>query len=117
MYVRSMKYPSLSLISIIQKPKYISLTKTTSTGILLTTLYTKQIKRQSYLHRKSEHAETLKRSIPYSQALRLKRICATTEDSTDQSNVLANRLVERGYNKNEIQQEISKTFTIKQLIY
>ena len=36
------------------------------------TFNNKEIDRQSYLHRKSEHPETLKRSIPYLQALRLK---------------------------------------------
>ena len=46
----------------------------TSTGKLLTTQYKKEIDQQSYLHTKSEHPETLKQSIPYSQALSLKRI-------------------------------------------
>ena len=34
---------------------------------------------KSYFHLKSEHPETLKQSVPYSQALRLKRICTTKE--------------------------------------
>ena len=37
----------------------ITITKT-STGKLLTTLYSKEIDQQSYLHRKSEHPETHK---------------------------------------------------------
>ena len=40
------------------------------------------------LHQKSEHPETLKQSIPSSQALRLKRICITQEDFTEQSKAL-----------------------------
>ena len=88
----------------------ITITKA-STGKLLTTLYKKKIDRQSYLHRKSKHPETHKQSIPYSQALRLKIICTREEDFTDQSKALTNRLVKRGYNENEIKQEISKTFT------
>ena len=48
--------------------------------------------------------------MPYSEALRLKRICTTEEDFTDQSKALTKRLVERGYNENEIKQQISKTF-------
>ena len=41
----------------------------------------------------------------------MKRICTTKEDFTEQSKALAKRLVERGYNENEIQQQISKAFT------
>ena len=35
-----------------------------------TKLYKKNLDRQAYLHRKSEHPESLKRSIPFSQNLR-----------------------------------------------
>ena len=52
------------------------------------------------------------KSIPYSQALRLKRICTTKENFTKQSKVLIKWLVERSYNENRIQQQFSKTFTI-----
>ena len=69
----------------------ITITKT-STGKLLTTLYRKEIDRQSYLHRKSEHPETLKRNI----ALRLKTTCITKKDFTEQPKALTKRLVERG---------------------
>ena len=50
---------------------------------------------------KPEHAETLKRSIPYSQALRLKRIRTTEEEITEQSKALTKKLVERGYNEDD----------------
>ena len=45
--------------------------------------------------------------------MRLKRIYTKEEDLTEQSKALTKRLVERGYNENEIQQQISKTFTIE----
>ena len=44
---------------------------------LQTTLYKKPTDRQSYLHANSEHPRSLKESIRYSQALRVKRICST----------------------------------------
>ena len=88
----------------------ISITKT-SPGKPLTTLYNKEIDRKSYLHQNSEHPETLKRSISYSQPLRLKRICTTVEDFTEQSKALTKRLIKIGYDENEIKQQISKTFT------
>ena len=40
-----------------------------------TTLYKKPTDRQNYVHSKSTHPFLLKKSIAYSQALRLKRIC------------------------------------------
>ena len=46
---------------------------------LCTTLHVKPTDRQSYLHHKSYHPTASKRSITYSQALRIRKIC--TEDS------------------------------------
>ena len=72
--------------------------KNSPLGKLLTTQSRKQIDRQSYTHRKSEHPEDF--------------LCTTQEDFKEQSAVLSERLIERGYNKNEVQQQISKTNTI-----
>ena len=77
---------------------------------LLATLYRKEIDRHSHLYQKSEHPETLKQSIPYSQ--RLKKICTTEGDFTEHFKALTKWLVERGYNEKEIKQQISKTFMI-----
>ena len=42
-----------------------------------TTLYHKPTDQQAFLRPKSEYARSLKSSIPYSQALILKKICST----------------------------------------
>ena len=52
----------------------------TSQNRLQTTLYKKPTDCQNYLHAKSAHPLSLKKSIPYSQALRIKRICSTFEE-------------------------------------
>ena len=44
---------------------------------LETKLYRKESGRQDYLHCTSEHPEFLKRSMPFAQAFRLRRICST----------------------------------------
>ena len=45
------------------------------------TLNRKPTDQQSYLHTYSDHPKSLKKSIPYSQTLRIKTICSTlTED-------------------------------------
>ena len=46
---------------------------------LQTKLYKKPTDRQNYLHRKYEHPESLKKNIPYSQALRIKWVCSNEE--------------------------------------
>ena len=47
---------------------------------LYTKIYRKQTDCQTFLNINSEHAKSLKISIPYSQALRIKRICSKTTD-------------------------------------
>ena len=46
-------------------------------SMLQTTIYRKQTDRQNYLDARSEHSKLLKDSIPYSQALQIKRICSS----------------------------------------
>ena len=44
------------------------------------TLYHKPTDQEAFLHAKSEHPRSLKTRIPYSQALRLKKICSTSTE-------------------------------------
>ena len=52
--------------------------------------------RQSYLHAKCDHPASLKKSIAYSQILRVKRICSTKQ------------FTKRGYDLSSIETEIKK---------
>ena len=58
---------------------------------------------QTFLNINSEHPNSLKAGIPYSQALRIKRICSKTTTFE-----LKERLVNQGYNKKSIDQQFSK---------
>ena len=76
-------------------------------GKLQTTLYIKPTDRQSYLHSKSYHPSSCKRSIAYSQALQIRRICSYVEFE-HHSKKMSNKLVERGYAPDLIAEQISK---------
>lgn len=77
-------------------------------GKLHTTLYIKPTDRQSYLHNKSYHPNSCKRSITYSQALRIKRICSEPREFVKHVNKLATKLIERGYQHKMINEQIEK---------
>ena len=49
---------------------------------LRTKIFRKKADRQTFLKINSEHPKSLKNSLPYSQALRIKRICSTKKDLT-----------------------------------
>ena len=75
---------------------------------LQTTLYKKPTDCQNYLHAKSTHPFKLRKSTPYSQALRIKRICSTFEEYRKISQDLIKRFVEKGYNELTIRKQIER---------
>ena len=62
-------------------------------------VYVKPTERQSYLHSKSEHPNSTKKSIAHSQALRFNKICYSRSDLRNSCKRLLNTLTKRGYNK------------------
>ena len=75
---------------------------------LSTTLYTKPTDRRAYLHSKSYHPESTKKSIAYSQAARLRRICTNTDDFWLHANKLKQDLMNRGYDQAILSREIDR---------
>ena len=73
-----------------------------------TTLFTKPTDRKAYLHRKSYHPSSTKKSIAFSQACRLRRICTDLTDFWEHANKLKNDLVARGYKEHEVSREIQR---------
>ena len=73
---------------------------------LQTTLYKKQTDCTNYLLAKSAHPFSLKKSIPYSQALRIKRICSTFQEYRKHSQDLIKRFVEKSYNEPTVRKQI-----------
>lgn len=66
-------------------------------GKLITDLYVKPTDTHQYLHASSCHVYHSKRSIPYSQALRLNRICSEPQFFDQRCNQLEEWLAKRGY--------------------
>jgi hypothetical protein len=66
-------------------------------GRLKTDLHTKPTNKQLYLDFTSNHPDHCKRSIPYSQALRVIEKCSNTTDRDGQLEILRNKFQERSY--------------------
>ena len=66
-------------------------------GHLHTDLYTKPTDAHLYLHYTSFHPKHQKRSLPYSQALRLRRICSSTDTFIEATRKMHANFTARGY--------------------
>ena len=81
---------------------------------LQTTLYKKPTDRQNYLH--SEHPYSLKKSIGYSQALRIKRICSTQNEFEKHSSNLLQQLKNKGYHHDTLKEQIEKARVLERTL-
>ena len=79
---------------------------------LKTDLYTKPTDTHQYLEFSSCHPYHTKRSIPYSQALRLRRICSEEEDFSKRISQLKQWLYSRGYDKKMVDEQIKEACKI-----
>ena len=79
---------------------------------LQTTLYQKPTDQQSYLQANSDHPKSLKRSIPYSQVLRIKTICSTLTEYKKHCAIPKPNFIERGYEENILKDKIDKVENI-----
>ena len=68
-------------------------------GKITTDLYVKATDSHQYLHSSSCHPHHCKKGIPYSQALRLNRICSDPISFDRRCNDLEKWLIERGYSE------------------
>ena len=76
--------------------------------MIQTTIYRKQTDRQNYLHARSEHPKLLKDSMPYSQALRIKRICSSQQEFLSHTAKMINQFQKREHDRSLIEQQINK---------
>ena len=76
-------------------------------GRVETDLHVKPTSKHQYLHTKSCHPKHCKTAIPYSQALRIKRICSEGENISLRTNQLKHHLSKRGYSDQLLDSEIN----------
>ena len=67
------------------------------TGLIQTRLYSKPTDAHLYLHYSSGHHKSTKEAIPYSQALRARRICSTDLDFHSALDNMMEHFLKRGY--------------------
>jgi hypothetical protein len=76
-------------------------------GLLKTKLYEKPTDKHMYLHKRSDHPKTVKKSIPYGLGVGVKRICDDKEEYEKERSKIKERLT-RGYNSNLIEKQLLK---------
>ena len=77
-------------------------------GYFSTDLYVKPTDTHQFLHPSSCHPFHCKKAIPFSQALRLNRICSEDKDFENRCEDLYDWLKERGYNHHLIDEQIKR---------
>ena len=77
-------------------------------GQVDTDLYVKPTDKHQYLTYNSCHSRGCKTSIPYAQAMRLKRICSTQEAFERRAEELTEFLVHRGYQRNMVRLRVQR---------
>jgi hypothetical protein len=75
---------------------------------LITDLYVKPTDTHQYLHPSSCHPYHCKKAIPYSQALRLNRICSREDDFENRCEDLCDWLIDRGYKPRLVEEQIQR---------
>ena len=83
-------------------------------GNISTDVYQKPTDTHPYLHWTSAHPPHLKRSIPYSQALRLRRICSSTDTLKKRILEYSDFFVACGYAQRKVLHEMQKVLTLTQ---
>ena len=88
----------------------------TNDGSISTDLYTKPTDKHQHLLYSSCHPLHTKKAIPFSLALRLRRICSTDETFNLRAAQLTTYLLKRGYKRNFVTKQIQRAANIPRTI-
>ena len=81
-------------------------------GVIQTDLYCKPTDKHQHLLFSSCHPRHTKKAIPFSLALRLRRICSTDHAFNTRTAELTSYLLKRGYNRNFLSRQIKRAANI-----
>ena len=95
-----------------EKVNFLDTTVHLDGGKIWTDLYTKPTDSHSYLHYNSAHPAHSKKSLPYSQLLRVRRICSREEDFLKHSGMILYHFKERGYPVDLLQEALTRVLRI-----
>ena len=87
---------------------YLDVQVINNNGVIETDLYTKPTGKYQYLFHTSCHPKGCKKSVPYAQALRLRRICSTSAAFEHRAADLTKYLVYRGYQEKFVRDQINR---------
>ena len=87
--------------------------KTNTSGIISTTLYSKPTNSYNYLLYSSEHPRHILNGIPYSQFLRIRRICSDDTDFKKNAFMLSTHFVRRGFPKHLILSALKRCLALR----
>ena len=83
-------------------------------GAIFTDLHIRPTDGHQFLHYKSSHPNHIKNSIPYSQALRISRLCSSQEDFSAHISNLKDWFLARDYPQKVVSEQIEKVVFGKQ---
>ena len=103
-------HPTIKFIAEYSRAKinFLDVTVMNKGNQLVTNLHVKPTDTHQYLHTSSCHLSHCKNSIPFSQTLRLNRICSENKFFDKQWNELEVWLKERGYSDKLVRRQILK---------
>jgi len=87
----------------------------TQDNIIETSLYQKPMSKHLYMHYKSNHPKHLLNSLPYSQGLRIIRICSKESDRRRELTTLYSKFSSRGYPKHVLNTCNNRIMNIERL--
>ena len=91
---------------------FLDVTVSLHNGIIETDLFTKHTDKHQHLLSSSCHPHHTKKAIPFSLALRLRRICSTDAKFKHRINELKTYLFARGYNNNLLEKQFLRAANI-----
>ena len=110
-------HPNINFIQQSNKEfiNFLDLTVSLLDNKVSTDLYVKPTDRHHYLHHSSSHLDHTKKSIVYSQTLRLSMICSVETDLVRHKKEIKSWFLKRGYPENIINREMEKAKFKKQV--